>query len=793
MSADDIRILEYVEIDLGVCALRYGETTDAGTCPAELGVDSAIKCFNSKATCAVRESYEPTTTLLRFAKDAAYLPQEIEAIPSIAGIEFAPAIASLGEDLGRRPTLTVKFRDHRDNDTGAGGDPYWDERGYDPYERGTFWGKFRARHTYVRGVPIRWITGKVGMALEDMEARHFIVDRFDGPNRDGVYTLTASDPVKLADGNRALAPAPSNGFLVSAIDADDTSATLAPSGIGDLEYAASGYLCFADEVVAFTRSGDALTLTRAQLGTEASEHDAETRAQIVLRYIGENPAVILNDLLVTYAGVSQSLNPLDDWTEEASTFNNRLYSATIVEPTAVSKLAAEIIEQAAMMTWWDDLARQQRLRILRPINTDARTFTAADIIEGTFNTEEQPGKRISRVWTYFAQQNPVRPVDELDNYRSSALTVDTEAEDNHGGPVIKQIASRWTPPFFRPVAQRMNELQLGRFRDPPRLIKFSVPREWPDSGSVQQPVVLGGGYRVQGWNAQDPTGALESIPVQVTRIRPLPDRYEIEAQEMLFAQLDPEDLLNRVIVIDVNSLNFDLRSVHDAGYPPVTDEDVSNGVNLELIINAGVIVGSNSTAVPSLDIGSWPDDFPINIVWMGLIQGRGGNAGNGSRSSGGNLVHATNGQSGGPAFYTRHPVTIDAASTGFSWGGGGGGGGGGTGVDSSGDFAVIIYAGGGGGGGQGQLGGSGGQGGSSIIGGYVGQPGQPGNSESHGLRGNSNFGSLRGGNGGGAGEAGQNGGGNNRGVGGAPGASLDGHSYITNNSGSMTFLGPAIN
>ena len=34
--------IELIELDLDYCALRYGETTGAGTCPAVLGVDSDI-------------------------------------------------------------------------------------------------------------------------------------------------------------------------------------------------------------------------------------------------------------------------------------------------------------------------------------------------------------------------------------------------------------------------------------------------------------------------------------------------------------------------------------------------------------------------------------------------------------------------------------------------------------------------------------------------------------------------------------------------------------------------------
>ena len=55
-------------------------------------------------------------------------------------------------------TLSVVFRDHKDADTAPGLDPYFSERDYDPYEQGTFWGKFRARQPFLRGRAVRWIS-----------------------------------------------------------------------------------------------------------------------------------------------------------------------------------------------------------------------------------------------------------------------------------------------------------------------------------------------------------------------------------------------------------------------------------------------------------------------------------------------------------------------------------------------------------------------------------------------------------------------------------------------------------
>ena len=218
------------------------------------------KCFNTLATTQDRPNFTNVPVTLRFAVPTDYLPDDIEAIPSIRSAEISPGTVSLGENLGERATLTVSFEDHRWSDTGPGFDKYLDERAYDPFKQGTFWGKFRARQPFLRGRPIRLIRGFLGQTLTEMETRHYLIESFDGPSPNGgVYKIVGKDVLKLADGDRSKAPRLSNGFLVAAITDVDTSATLSPSGIGNIEYPTSGVAAIGGkEIVEFTRSGGCL-------------------------------------------------------------------------------------------------------------------------------------------------------------------------------------------------------------------------------------------------------------------------------------------------------------------------------------------------------------------------------------------------------------------------------------------------------------------------------------------------------------------------------------------------------
>lgn len=762
------KVLTYIELDILFCANTYG----VAPCTASLSSSpptGTIKCFNCVSTCQDRDNFTDSSVTLRYAKPTEYLPSEIDCIPSILSVDFSPAIVSLGVNLGQRATLTVTFIDHPHSDTGEGYDKYLSERTYDPYLQGTYWGKFRARQPFLRGRELRWITGVLGDDLSDMDTLHFIVDSFSGPTPDGKYTLIAKDALKLADGDRAQAPVMNTGYLIADITAVAASLTLAQAGIGDEEYPENGYATIGGkEVVEFTRSGNVMTLSqRGAINTTASAHNAQDRVQIVLTYRSNDPAYIINDLLVNYAGVPDTYINLTEWQAETENLGT-VYSTNVCEPTSVEVLISELVEQAALVIW-DDLNNQKiRLQVLRAVVTDANTFTPENTLKGSLQIKEQPGKRLSRVQVYFGQVDPTKPLNNFDNYRSSSLSIDEEAEADYGSAAIKTISSRWIAALGRAVADRIGVVQLGRYRDPPRSVSFDLQRY------AETDADLGVGYRVESGCVQDATGADSYIPIYVTRINPGLGKFSIESEEMLYSA-PVADLTDRLVIIDANTNNVNLRTSHDSLYPPI-----EVGQSVTCIINPGVHVGSTTRSEPALYIGPWPVGVTVNVIVLGLIQGCGGMGGPGGYQTGGNA-----GANAGTALYTRNPINIDCEG-GHIWGGGGGGGGG------AGRSATPLGA-GGGGGGAGQLPGAGG----SAA--YPSNPGSPGTNNvggPGGANGNPNVGA--GGAGGGPGQPGSAGvpttglGGHAGGVAGQAGAAIDGISYVTVIT-TGDILGPSIN
>lgn len=502
------------------------------------------RCFNTLATCRDRLNFDNEPVTIRFAMPADYLPASIDAIPALEGVTVTPAILSLGEDLGQRATLSARFRDFPWPDTDAAGDKYTANRAYDPFALGTFWGKFRARQPYLAGRPMRLVRGAVGQSYAEMEKRHFVVDTVDGPKPDGSFIIKGSDPLKFASGSRARAPRLSNGYLASGIDADDTEITLGPTGIGNVEYPTTGYLNIGGkEIVQLTaRSGDVCTIVRGAYNTEAVAHDAEERVQLCLRYNDTAATTAIYDLLLNYTDLKASELPTGEWVAEATAyleFSN--YSALIPEPTPVDELVSELIQQVGLIVWWSDVEQEVKLRALRPIGLNAGRITPDNTLRGSLSVSEQPRTRISQVWTYFGQINPLRPLTDRDNWKFVQASVNLQAETDYGSLAIKEIFSRWIPVTAggvsgREYAQKLNQIWLSRFTHPPR--RFSGALIRGDELAIE----AGEGYRLEASFIQDETGALTSAPIQVTSLAPEIDRDEFEAEEMFFANIDVLDL-----------------------------------------------------------------------------------------------------------------------------------------------------------------------------------------------------------------------------------------------------------
>ena len=700
----------FVEIDVDKCTRVYGSSP----CTAAVGVTGTRKCYNTLATCQDTANYEAEPQTLRFAVPTDELSfaddASAPAIPSIVSVSHTPARIRLGEDLGERASVSVVFTDHPDSDLSM--DPYISER---PNPAGTFWGRFRARHKYVLGRPLRWINQYVGGAefggtetplvwgsevvvwnteevvfvVQNRQVRNYIIEAINGPDVSGKVSIVAKDVLKLADGTRAQVPKLSTGTLAADITDTDTALVLSPAGIGDLEYDGVELIAINDEVMRVTaRSGNSFTVERAAEFTEATEHEEGDSVQAVKVYSGMRASDIVYDLLVNEAKVPASVIDLSKWTSDYDLFINRLYSARIADPAPARQLISELMEQAGFSLFVDEIANQIRFVPLRALATPGFTINDDLMVANSLGYSDQPDRRISQVWVYYGQRNPLEKLDEQKNYSVASLDIDLAAEspDQYGQAAIRKIYSRWIPRLLPDNAKAAADLLIERFRNAPQNFRFQL--QVPESRSTPD---IGQSINLFSRVIQDDAGNQISVPVTIVSRRDDWRGYSFEGEEFRIQPLDP-DAPDEITLPDFDETatsNLVLRDIYDASraLPPTAD------TNITFVVPSTVTVGG-VVAGPSLLTGDWPTGATITLINNGKILGRGGDGGFTS-----DAITQSNGGPGSTAFKATFPITIINNSL-----IGGGGGGGALGPTNLGPLAFP----GGGGGGAGRTNGIGG-------------------------------------------------------------------------------------
>lgn len=655
------RPIVVIEIDVPQCTLTYA----SAPCTAALGVTGDIKCFNSTRTCQDKENFTRGTLTLRFTEPFPDL--RFDAYPALVSVHVTPNVIDPGMSMGTRATAKVSIDDFQSSDAGL--DKYLADRDYDPFTRGTFWPKLRARVPSFESYPLRVLRGDAAADLSTFVAEHYVIDT--AVSDPGGIGITAKDPLSLCDAKKAQAPVLSNGRLLVGIDTDDMAFTLTPAGIGDLEYPASGKGCISGkEVVSFTRVGDTVTITaRATDGTEPDEHEDSAVFQLCVVYTSLSAADIIYDLLTTYTpGIDPAWIDLTAWQTEVDTYIGNLYGAVLPAPTAVNTLINEVIEQAGLSLWWDAVERRIELQSLRPVVPDATQYDDDLIEASSLALKEQPDQRVSQAWTYYALGNVVNKTDKEANFRAAIATLNDQNELDYDVPAIRKTLSRWISVTNRPAAERLNQMLISRFADGPRVAQFSL------HPTVQPRPALGTGIMLATAQMQDATGAVEAAPFYVVSVDPTPESYGVRAVELNFFNSIPGS--DRSLFLDVDIFNVNLFDLYNSLYSDIPDDMV-----LHVYIGPDVLVGSATTGQYSFTV---PDDFPVDSTIIIHLAAGAGILGAGGDGGDGNTTHL-DGRDGGPALLVERPIEI--VSLGTVAGGGGGGG------------AVVALAGTAGGGG----------------------------------------------------------------------------------------------
>jgi hypothetical protein len=759
----------FFELDQPVCSRTYG----TAPCAAVLGATGTRKCYNTRATCQDPDNYSAVVQTLRFSRPQGGLLQYGQVIPCLADYSTTPGainLAGMDRDsrkFGQRELVTVMVSDFKHDDQQV--DKYRLERETGaaqadgvpvvPYERGTFWGKWQARNPYApASLRCRIREGLIGQALESMTVREYVLDRVEGPN-EGQVKVLLKDLFSLVEARNAVAPFPSSGELLADLAVGVTSATLSPAGVGDAQYPASGYLRIGRECMAFTRAGDALTLTKAQLNTREEDHKAQDTVQLVLQYAAVRPHTIVRDLFLTYGGIDPAAIDATEWDAQAAEITV-LYSGFIATPTPVADLVGELCQQAGFSVFPNVSSGMIDLRALRAANS-VGVFDDRGIRADGLALSRLTARRVSQCWVYYGQIDPTENLETRRNFRSRVVTVDVDAEgDNqYGTPAIYEIFSRWMPQFARQAATEAGERIVAMHRDPPYQAKVPLHRtdDW------LQVLGLGRYVDLEVDGIQDDSGATASITLALTELEVSEDEINATGVQVKFPAVPPIGT-ERVVYLESDALNVDMRAEWDRQFTAP-----ESGTHIRFIAEAGVQVGSASVDLYALQTGSWPAGVVLTLEMKDAarVQGKGGDGAQGVNPNSFVPPHSApgfsglTGQKGGDAILVTYPLTIVMSPTAQIWAGGGGAGSGGQYNDGSLERGGYMP---GGGGGAGNVPGGGGYGDTENT------PGNPGTTEVGGTGGVDTFsGSAKDGAGGVGGAPGVNGGNGNASATGAPG------------------------
>lgn len=730
--------IEIFELDTPRCSLEYGVT-----CSAVLGVTGTDKCYNTPGSCQVPADYTESSEVqvLKFISNSE-LYSQLGAVPSLLEVKVSPQQIRPGESLGKRERANIDLKDHPHDDYGL--DPYINDRTFNPFLRGTYWGKFFARYPNTQGYSCRVYRGEYqpGLTYDELKATlecsNYVVDKFERAS--GGAEFSVLDALTFTEDKKALCPRPSNGVLsaeLSATAVPGNTFTLLPIGIGET-YATSGYGSIDKEFFSFTRVGDVFTITGRGLRTsEQKEHEEGATFQQAAEIEG-NIAQVLEQLL-DFTDTPLSYYDLINWANEAVEHAPEILQAFIAIPTPVETLLNHLIRERMLGIWTDILAGKIRMRALRPV---AATLEFSEDNLKSVVPHVENDSRIDTVYFKYGRLNPLEKIDEPKNYAGHLLQLADDPYEaiQNNTSAIHEVNAIFIPSTLRQLAQDMSQLIIARYNRLLRQVKGKTFYEFSAG--------LGDIVSVSSRFYQDATGAvLQNIPMQVISINRKQGEHELTLREYSFGNYVFSG--SRVVSILTNMLNVNLRELYEATYGTGEIPENTN-IIFEGDPNGDIVIGSSTTEEWAVEVGEWPEvgtiGVSIDLRYLRIV-GAGG-------QGGGSLFAHPEGYGGGGALYTR--VQIAAAECLIGGGGGGGG-------------SSVIY--GGSGGSYGPIGTHfGGRGAGHLTGGGA------------TILGGGNASGPLGGDGGNLGQAGNSGQttANSQGyIGGAAGIAINGVSYVT--------------
>lgn len=529
--------IDLCEITLEKCSLTNGVAPCVAT----------RTCVNSWATCANKANYSATPFVVKLCTPASSIPDGY--VPLMQSVTADSGEPDPETSLGKRDSVSFSFIDAPHNDIGF--DPYYATRSYDAMEQGTFWPRFRHRWPFYQGRKVVWRRGFVHAPwdLANFVNREYIAEDLKGWGK-GAITLTAKDPLKLADNDRAEYPPRSTGRLAVLLDGTSSHTQIDITTTRTTEYDIQSWepsysaVRIGDEIFKYTgvtSIADGVRLTGVTVGgfdqyeTTRAAHAVGDEVQKCAYFKAMRPIDVFVVLLEDGAGIDTAYIPYADWLSESTTWIAGFRLTRLVcEPEGVRDTLKELIPQTSTWSlWWDAEASEIKYRVVRPLDLSEIVATVTDtenIVSGSVVCVDESDRLLNEVYITMGQRDPTKDEKQIGNYSEGFVTVnaDSQSTNETGSRRSKVIYGRWHPTSNRAELQAViDRVLLNRSFVPVRL-DFEVHRK---DDSIQ----TGDFVAITTQAVTDEFGAKRETQFRVIRSKAGADRVKYTAREDAYA------------------------------------------------------------------------------------------------------------------------------------------------------------------------------------------------------------------------------------------------------------------
>lgn len=476
--------VQFLEITLPRCTRRCGVAPCTGT------TNGPLKCYNTLWTCQDKVHYVAADFVIHTASrriDELQGVNGLPCFPTLLNTSNSPTEITPTKGLGVRASMNASIQDHPYNDINL--DYYALERGYNPEDKGSLWGKIVSRWKYFENLKVKQFSGYIDQDgvynSANFRTKTYFLQKVEGPDAGGTVKITCKDPLRWGDKEKAQCPFPCKAKLRTATD--KTSTGLFVDDITDIPIGTE-WIRIDKEIMYVTGRNDGagtLSVTRATMPSwyeagamVADDHSEGSGVQWCVLFNGARIDSVIATLLTDFTEIPSAYIDTAQMADEADLWFSTYYMyALITEPTEVTKLLDEICLHLAII-WWDERTSKIKLTAVKPASGSLAKLNDSDSLQAdTVQISYDYDSRISQAWCYYAMRTPiVENENKLFNYSRTqiAADLDTELPDQYGQPAIREILSRWLTKDQQSLAIEITSRLIAEYKNTKSILTFKV-------------------------------------------------------------------------------------------------------------------------------------------------------------------------------------------------------------------------------------------------------------------------------------------------------------------------------